>query len=144
MKKVLVVLVIIVIFGYAILQNGSVWLLKLMSMTSGSVGNIPIATGSSGPVPPFKNGTYNGTSVNAFYGNIQVQAVITGGKIASVQFLQYPNDRARSIAINTLAMPNLSQEAIQAQSANVTIVSGATDSSNAFMQSLASALTQAK
>lgn len=41
-------------------------------------------------------------------------------------------------------MPNLRQEAIQAQSADVNIVSGATDSSNAFIQSLSSAFSQAK
>ena len=41
-------------------------------------------------------------------------------------------------------MPNLKQEAITAQNAQVDIVSGATDTSNAFMQSLSSALSQAK
>jgi uncharacterized protein with FMN-binding domain len=41
-------------------------------------------------------------------------------------------------------MPYLKQEAIAAQSANVNIISGATDSSYAFRQSLASALAQAK
>lgn len=38
----------------------------------------------------------------------------------------------------------LSQEAIQAQSANVDIISGATDSSQAFTVSLQSALNKAK
>jgi len=60
-----------------------------------------------------------------------------------VQFLQYPSDRNTSIRINSRAMPILKQEAISAQNANVNIVSGATDSSQAFQQSLASALSQA-
>ncbi|HEY4384430.1 MAG TPA: FMN-binding protein [Ktedonobacteraceae bacterium] len=46
--------------------------------------------------------------------------------------------------INNYADPQLTSEAIQAQSANVDIVSGATDSSEAFIQSLNSALAQAK
>jgi uncharacterized protein with FMN-binding domain len=92
----------------------------------------------------YKDGTYTGSVADAFYGNIQVQASISGGKIANIQFLQYPNDRGTSIMINEQAMPYLKQEAIAAQSANVDIVSGATDSSQAFRQSLQSALDQAK
>ncbi len=91
-----------------------------------------------------RDGSYTGDSVDAYYGNIQVKAIIQGGKISDVQFLQYPNDRRTSIEINSQAMPILTQEAIQAQNAQVDIVSGATDSSQAFVQSLASALNQAK
>lgn len=92
----------------------------------------------------YKDGSYTGSVADAFYGNIQVKAVISGGKITDVQFLQYPSDRNTSIEINTQAMPYLKQEAIAAQNAQVDIVSGATDSSQAFRQSLQSALDQAK
>ena len=61
-----------------------------------------------------------------------------------MKFLQAPNDRERSIAINSQADPMLAQEAIQAQSAQVDVVSGATDSSQAFVQSMQSALDKAK
>ena len=91
----------------------------------------------------YKDGTYTGSVADAFYGNIQVQAVVSGGKITDVIFLQYPNDRSTSIAINTQAMPYLKQEAIAAQSANVAAVSGASDTSAAFQQSLQAALSQA-
>jgi uncharacterized protein with FMN-binding domain len=40
-------------------------------------------------------------------------------------------------------MPQLVEEAVQAQQADVDIVSGATDTSEAFIQSLADALSQA-
>ena len=92
----------------------------------------------------YKDGTYTGSVADAFYGNIQVQAVISGGKITDIQFLQYPNDNGHSAAVNQQADPMLTQEAIQTQNANVNIISGATDTSQAFMQSLSSALTQAK
>ena len=92
----------------------------------------------------YKDGTYTGTAADAYYGYIQVKAVISGGKLVDVQFLQYPSDQRESIRINTEAMPLLKQEALQAQSANVDIVSHATDSSQAFQESLASALSQAK
>lgn len=92
----------------------------------------------------YKDGSYTGSVADAFYGNVQVQATIQGGNITGVQFLQYPNDRQNSIAINSQAMPFLQQEAIQAQSAQVNIVSGATATSQAFIASLGSALAQAK
>jgi uncharacterized protein with FMN-binding domain len=91
----------------------------------------------------YKNGTYTGTVADAYYGNIQVEAVISGGKLTNVVFLQYPNDRSTSRAINTQAMPQLKAEAIQNQSAKVDGVSGASDTDAAFEQSLASALAQA-
>lgn len=92
----------------------------------------------------YKDGAYLGAVADAFYGNIQVKAIISDGKITDVQFLQYPNDRRTSIMINTQAMPSLRSEAIQSQNAQVDIVSGATQTSKAFRDSLQSALTQAK
>lgn len=75
---------------------------------------------------------------------VQVQAVVQNGKLANVQILQYPNTHSTSIYINQQALPYLVQEALQSQNANVNIVSGATDTSMAFQQSLSSALAQAK
>ncbi len=92
----------------------------------------------------YKNGTYTGSVADAFYGNLQVQAVISGGRITDVIFLQYPNDNSTSQYVNSQADPMLKQEAIQAQSAQVDIISGASASSGAFQQSLADALAQAK
>lgn len=91
----------------------------------------------------YRNGTYTGSVADAFYGNVQVKVTIAGGKITNVQFLAYPNDRSTSVRINSLATPQLASQAIQAQSANVDGVSGASATSEAFRQSLASALAQA-
>jgi uncharacterized protein with FMN-binding domain len=92
----------------------------------------------------FKDGQYTGDSVDAFYGNVQVKATISGGKLNDVQFLDYPHDRQTSQRINEQAMPYLKTEAIQAQSASVDIVSGATATSQAFVQALQSALSKAQ
>jgi uncharacterized protein with FMN-binding domain len=92
----------------------------------------------------YKNGTYTGDVTDAYYGNIRVAAVIENGKLAKVNILQYPNDRSLSIAINTRALPILQSEAIQTQTASVDIVSGATDTSRAFINSLGSALRNAQ
>ena len=103
---------------------------------------VPAAPGT--PSSLFKDGSYTGSVADAQWGYIQVKAVIQNGKITDVQFLQYPNERDRSVMINSYADPQLTSEAIQAQSANVDIVTGATDSSEAFIQSLSDALSQAK
>ena len=105
-------------------------------------GGAPTATPK--PKGQYKDGTYTGPAANAFYGNIQVQVTISGGRLTKINFLQYPNDRSRSIEINSYADPILAQEAIQSQNAQVDIVSGATDSSEAFIQSLQSVLSTVK
>lgn len=115
--------------------------------TSTPTSDASASVGGQTPTPgsgQYKDGTYKGDSVDAYYGLVQVQAVIQSGQIADVQFLSYPNDRQNSVRISAYATPILTQEAIQAQSANVDIVSGATLTSQAFQQSLASALAQAK
>jgi uncharacterized protein with FMN-binding domain len=104
----------------------------------------PIAIPTPKPRGQYKDGSYTGSVQDAFYGNIQVQAVISGGKITNVIFLQYPNDNRTSQYINSQADPMLAQEAIQAQSAQINGVSGASASSQAFQTSLADALSQAK
>lgn len=92
----------------------------------------------------YTDGSYTGSAIDAYYGTVQVKVIVTGNKITDVQFLQYPSDRSTSRYINGQAMPMLTQEAIQAQSANVSGVSGATATSDAFVQSLTGALALAK
>ncbi len=108
----------------------------------------PVSTSVPVVKPPahglYRDGKYTGIVADAYYGNVQVAAVIQGGKITDVQFLDYPQDRSTSREINGQAMPYLITEAIQAQNANVDVISGATATSGAFRESLASALAKAK
>ncbi|MCL4505808.1 MAG: FMN-binding protein [Chloroflexi bacterium] len=102
------------------------------------------------PVPPaavasgYKDGQFTGDVADAYYGAVQVKVAIQKGKIVNVQFLDYPHDRRRSADINSQAMPWLQQEAVQAQSAQVDIIGGATLTSQAFIESLQTALNSAK
>jgi uncharacterized protein with FMN-binding domain len=91
----------------------------------------------------FIDGKYTGPVVNAYYGLIQIQATVQGGKLTGIKVLKYPSDRQTSIAINRQALPLLRDEVIAAQSANVNIISGATLTSEAFIKSLGGALSQA-
>ena len=101
----------------------------------------PTATSNQGL---YKDGVYTGPQIDAYYGLVEVQATVKNGKISDVQFLKYPNDRRTSVRINNIAMPWLQQEAIQAQSAYVNIISGATFTSEGFAMSLNAALKSAK
>ena len=103
----------------------------------------PTPTPAPKPAGQYKDGTYTGSVEDAFYGLVQVKAVVSGGKLTDVVWLQYPNDRSTSREINSQADPWLTQEAIAAQSSNVNIISGATDSSMAFRASLHTALSAA-
>jgi uncharacterized protein with FMN-binding domain len=153
-KQILIGLAIVGIFVvYSIgIRHESPVLAKppsLATTNSGSATPTPASSGSTGggttdSSAAFKDGTYTGTVADAYYGSVQVSATISGGKLTSVQFLQYPDTHSTSIAINSQAMPYLQQEAIQAQSANVSVVSGATLTSQAFIQSLTAALSQAQ
>jgi uncharacterized protein with FMN-binding domain len=100
---------------------------------------VPMAT----PRGKFRDGTYTGDVVDVYYGNVEVQAIVSGGRLTNVQSLQYPNDSNYSRMINPDAMPVLASEAVQAQSAQVDAYSGASATSAGFVQSLASALTKA-
>jgi uncharacterized protein with FMN-binding domain len=103
----------------------------------------PVSTDTPAVQGAYLDGSYTGDAADANWGNVQVEIDVSGGQISNVQFLEFPNHRNRSKEINQRANPILIQEAIQAQNAEVDVVSGATDTSDAFIQSLASALQQA-
>jgi uncharacterized protein with FMN-binding domain len=95
------------------------------------------------PGGQFVDGTYTGPAVDAYYGLVQIQAIVQRGQLVDIAVLQYPSDRRLSVRINRYALPRLRDEVISAQSAEVDIISGATLTSWAFMRSLGSALGSA-
>jgi len=143
-KKLVASIVIVGVFVFYSLLHARPDLAAGNAPGSASGTSTPSSDATAIPGALFKDGSYTGSVADAQWGYVQVKAVIQGGKIADVPFLQYPNDRSRSININAYADPALTSEAIQAQSAQVDIVTGATDTSEAFMQSLADALARAR
>ena len=99
-----------------------------------------IAAATSG----LSDGTYRGPIENAYYGLMQIEAVVRNGRLATIHVIRYPNTHSTSIYINRRALPELRDEVINAQSAHVDIVSGATLSSHAFIRSLGAALRKAR
>ncbi len=122
------------------------------SLGGTSVGDspAPVAIGSSAPgatpapttAATKGNGTFTGSAVENPFGEVQVQITLTGGKITAVTALQMPS-HGRSGFISQDVAPILQGEALAAQNAKIDTVSGATYTSDAYAQSLQSALDQA-
>jgi len=93
----------------------------------------------------YKDGIYTGDNIETErgYGSVQVKITISNGKLTDIQFLQSPNHPGHTQEVSSIALPILKQEALTAQSAQVDSVSGATQTSDAFQQSLQSALQKA-
>ena len=88
-----------------------------------------------------KAGTYKGKAAQNQYGAVQVTIKISGGKITAAN-ATYPND-GFSGTINPKAVDKLSAATLKAQSAEVDAVSGATFTSQSYVQSLQAALDKA-
>jgi len=87
--------------------------------------------------------TIDGPVIGTRYGDVEVQITIRAGKLIDVQALKLPSDRSRSVRISAQAGPVLRREALQAQSANIQMVSGASYTSDGYRKSLQGALDQA-
>lgn len=109
--------------------------------TSAPGGKAPTTPGLPTTAPATR--TYDGQLVTYLYGNIEVEVTLDGRRIVNVTVPQNSAVDGRSAMINSEAVPVLVQEALAAQGVNFDVVSGATYTSDAFAQSLQSALTAA-
>jgi uncharacterized protein with FMN-binding domain len=87
--------------------------------------------------------TVDGSVVSTRFGNVQVQITVENGQITKSVVLQVPWNNQKDQQINARAVPTLNSEAVKAQSADIDMVSGATYTSEAYLQSLQSAIDRA-
>ncbi|MET7857709.1 FMN-binding protein [Streptomyces sp. NPDC005318] len=104
------------------------------SASAGSGGSSGSATGAK---------TVTGDSVQTRYGPVQVRVTVKNGKLTDVTAVTYPQENPRDQQINSYAIPQLTSEALAAQSADIDTVTGATYTSDGYRTSLQSALDQA-
>lgn len=86
---------------------------------------------------------YTGTTAPTRWGDVQVKITVANGTITDVAVPVYPHGNGRDQEINANALPQLVQETLKAQSASIATVSGATVTSDGYLQSLQSALDAA-
>ena len=115
------------------------------SGTSGTDASGSGASGTSGSTASGStaSGTFLGAVAQTRYGPVQVRIVVSDGTITDVTAPQLTDADGRSVAISAQAAPVLRQEALQAQSAQIQAVSGATFTSEGYTTSLQSAIDQA-
>jgi uncharacterized protein with FMN-binding domain len=120
--------------------------------TSRQVGAPAAALGSPQPSTAETSGqtsaktgsrTVTGPVVQTRWGPVQVRLSLRNGKVTDVQAVQYPNGNPRDEEINSIALPLLRSAALKAQSAQIDMVSGATVTSEGYVQSLQAALDSA-
>ncbi len=120
--------------------------LPVTGSTPAGAGTTPAAAAppetGAGPAPEAAR-ILVGQTIDTEQGPVQVQVTLTGTAITDVTMLQYPNGGGRDAEINSAALPQLIQQALAVQSADIQMVSGATYTSTGFIQSLQSALDQA-
>ena len=102
------------------------------------------SSSSSSSASALTDGTFTGSTITTPHGEVQVQLTVSGGKITTVTAVKYPDVEQRSISIAQQSIPTLSNEAVSAQSANISMVSGATETSEGFINSLQDAINQAE
>ena len=122
-------------------QIGSATTATTTTTSSGSATGTGTGTGAGSS--SLKDGTYTGTSEQTRFGNVQVEVVISGGKITDVKALHLTDAEGRSVQISNYAAPILRQEVLASQSAKVSNVNGATYTADGYLSSLQSALDQA-
>lgn len=88
--------------------------------------------------------TYTGDVVETRFGPMQVEITVTDGALTEAVATQYPSDDQKSVQINSYAIPALESATVTAQSASLDLISGATITTNAYAESLQSALDQAQ
>lgn len=90
-----------------------------------------------------KDGQYLGRDVDSGFGPVQVRIKVTGGKLTSITTVKEPNGQSESARLSRETFPKLARQALAEQSAEVDTVSGATETCEAYRESLQSAMDAA-
>ena len=149
--------VLVLLFGYHTSTEGSLATSAPTSIVSGDAGAAGSTTATDGSTtgPTTDSNTdsttdsttgsttVTGDAVSTRWGPVQVELTVENGVITAVDVVQYPQENHEDVEINSYAIPVLVQETLDQQSADIDMVSGATVTSEGYLQSLQSALDQA-
>ena len=140
---------VLLLFSYRTSTNSALVAGSPVVQLTGSPGaaSPPRSSSKSGPATSKSSksvpATYTGDSADTRWGPVQVQITVQGGNITGSEAVQYPQNNGRDAEINGFALPVLNQEVVQQQSASIDTVSGATVTSDGYLQSLQSAIDKA-
>jgi uncharacterized protein with FMN-binding domain len=132
--------IVVLLFGYHTSTNKSTSAATVPSASAPTTTSSP-QDSSSGNSSNIK--TYTGSVAQTRWGPVQVKITVQDGKLTKVTVVQQPNGNRRDQEINDQALPILIDETVTAQSAKIDMVSGATVTSEGYVQSLQAALDEA-
>ncbi len=130
------VTILVLLFGYHTSTS------SVFGVPSGVTAISPQAGKSGQSKSTANTRVVTGPVVPTQWGPVQVQVAVDGDTITDVTPLQYPTGTSTDDQINGYALPILIDQTLQAQSANIDMVSGATVTSTGYLQSLQAALDQ--
>ncbi len=136
--------VLVLLFGYSTSTSGVLATSAPTSVYSSDSGTAGGSSTSGSTAPSSGATSVTGSVAQTQWGPVQVELAVSGGKITKVTVVQYPNGNGKDDEINSYALPILVQETMDSQSASIDMVSGATVTSDGYLQSLQSALDQAQ
>ncbi|WP_026421158.1 FMN-binding protein [Actinokineospora inagensis] len=139
--------VVVLLFGYHTSTSGAMTAessaIAPANGTAGTTGTAGSGSSSGSTGTTASGKTYTGPVADTRWGNVQVQITVADGKVTAVSVPQQPNGNGRDREINARAVPILVQETLSAQSSDIDMVSGATVTSDGYVQSLQGALDEA-
>ena len=147
---------LMLLFGYHTSTNNSSLASSPMVQTPAAIDPAPSSRTSSGggsstarPSPATTSSpavaavSYTGGVADTRWGPVQVRITVRRGKITRARAIQYPQGTNVDAQINNYALPSLDREVVQKQSVSIDAISGATVTSDGYLQSLQSAIDQA-
>jgi uncharacterized protein with FMN-binding domain len=129
------VTVVVLLFGYRTSTGASTGGDTVVASSTDPTGGTESVSGSTT--------TVTGPSASTRWGPVQVQLTVTDGTVTAVDVVDYPSGNGKDQQINARALPVLVQETLDAQSAEIDMVSGATVTSEGYLESLQGALDEA-
>lgn len=139
-KFVIPIVVVATSAGYAYADR--VWLNPPeLSIDDLLEAELPMAAGTT--FGDLRDGEYRGPQSDAYYGYVEVKAVVKMGHLAQVVVVHAPKSSQTSRMLSTRSIPKLKKQAVAIQSAAIDIITGATLTSKAFALSLTGALASA-
>ncbi|WP_375426135.1 FMN-binding protein [uncultured Friedmanniella sp.] len=125
------VTVVVLLFGYHTSTNDT------------SDAQTVASSGSTAGGTALTTKTTLGSVAQTRWGPVQVQITTSGHTITEVTVVQQPDGNQRDVEINEQALPTLISETKDASSADIDMVSGATVTSQGYLESLQAALDSA-
>jgi uncharacterized protein with FMN-binding domain len=102
------------------------------------------ASPTAAPSPPPGTRTARGPIITTPFSVIQVEATVRRGRLVGVRTVSLTGDGPHTNALNARAEPILRREALRAGNAKVDVVSGATYTSESWIESLRAAIRAAR